>query len=135
MGAKLGKTTNITSITTNDLYNSPAIKCHISSLLKYSASLSESQLQVGLKHIFLKLAQQIGRSSVSIKNYEDNDHFDAHSKIIINFGWGYLLCAEGIIDFKFTMKESLIINPSIPRGLKNIPKKYLQSCSSLLSIS
>ena len=133
--AKLGKTTNIKSITTNDLYSSPAIKCHISSLLKYSSSLSESQLQVGLKHIFLKLAEQIGRSAASTKDYNVDDHFDPHCKIIINFGWGYLLCLDGVIDFKFTMKESLIINPSIPRGLKNIPKKYMQSCSSLLSIS
>lgn len=133
--AKLATSSDIDLISINDLNNSSAIKCHISSLAKYSPSLSESQLQVGLKHIFSKLFEQIGRSTISTKNYHDIDNFQRHLKIIINFGFGYFACSEGICDFIFQINEPLIINPSIPKGLKNIPNKYLKSTSSLLSVT
>ena len=74
--AKLGTSQDIDLISKTDLNISPAIKCYLSSLSRYSSSLSESQLQVGLKHIFSKLAQQIGRSSLSTKNYHDIDNFE-----------------------------------------------------------
>jgi len=133
--AKLGTRTAIASISQEALHSSPGIKCHISSLLQHSPSLSESQIRVGLRHIFTKLAQQIERSATSIKNYADIDPFERHLKIIINFGWGYLAVSDGVMDFLFTVEEPLIITPSIPHGLRHIPKRYLQSTASLLSVA
>eukprot|EP01084_Bolivina_argentea_P144671 253766_1 len=122
--SKLAQNTNINYITKDELYNSAAIKCCISSLSKYSSSssLSESQLIVGLKHIFNKLFQQIGGCTLDLK-------------ILINFGWGYLSCCDGIIDFIFTLNESLIINQSIPKRLKNIANKYLESNVKIINSS
>ena len=170
---KIGKTSSIRLISKTQLSKHPAIRCHLSKIVRYT-TLTDSQLQVALNHLFSKLFQKFLQSSNASKlyleqtqshikgfeninalldvsrpttsasnrsNYQSigsNQHRQAQTsstllKIIINFGWGHLTCASGVIDFAFTTNEQMIIQSSMPVALKNIPNEYITSTSSLIT--